>query len=702
MAKFAFDKIGFKMDGQDQFMISGEFHYFRVPAEDWKRRMELFKEAGGNCLATYVPWLIHEPEEGNIVFGDVPNRDLVRFLETVKEVGLQVTLRPGPYQYSELINDGLPDWLLTDYPQVLARDVDGEPFRDASISYLHPLFLEKARKYYRAFAEVVRPYMGDPVTMLQVDNELGGIHMWFGSLDYHPETMGQGSETGRYPTFLQKKYKTIEALNEAYGMRVHSWKEVMPIASGDKSSVTVCRRLQDYYDFYCGTLAEYSCLLASWLKEDGLDSLICHNSANPTMNSMFTETVTAMGDGFLLGSDHYYTLNQTWKQNNPTPQYGIHVYYSMEMMRLMGMPPSVLEMPGGTPADTPPILPQDLLACYRTNLAMGMKGCNYYVYTGGPNFPGTGKTCEIYDYNAHVRADGSMNPTYESLKDFGKFAESHGWMQRGGRRGSVVIGFEWKSTRCADGELTGQAFSRTDCWEFTRLGVIYTLMCSQMAPELINLDGKLDLSRPLIVPCPSVMSMQAQQALIDFAQQGGQLLLLGTLPEMDEEYRPCTLLREYLGDPKLSKPFRTGAAVNYAPYGDIYNMSALHVVESLPEGGEVLLTSPRFGQILGFQKGNVRYMAIKWLMNTFDQPAMLELLLDEMGAHPCVKSSNRNIFTALWEDDGDNRLVMVMNLYSSPQSTQITVYGKTGQILHTTELELNAMEVRIVELSAFS
>ena len=45
---------------------------------------------------------------------------------------------------------------------------------------------------------------------------------------------------------------------------------------------------------------------------------------------------------------------------------------------------------------------------------------------------------------------------------------------------------------------------------------------------------------------------------------------------------------------------------------------------------------------------------------------------------------------------------MVMNLYSSPQSTQITVYGKTGQILHTTELELNAMEVRIVELNAFS
>ena len=90
-------------------------------------------------------------------------------------------------------------------------------------------------------------------------------------------------------------------------------------------------------------------------------------------------------------------------------------------------------------------------------------------------------------------------------------------------------------------------------------------------------------------------------------------------------------------------------------------------------------------------------MAIKWLMNTFDQPAMLEQILREMGAVPCVKSSNRNIFTALWEDDGNNRLTMVMNLYSSPQSTEITVYGKDGEVLNTAELHLGAMEVRILE-----
>ena len=114
-------------------------------------------------------------------------------------------------------------------------------------------------------------------------------------------------------------------------------------------------------DFYYGTLGEYLALLTSWLREDGLEGPICHNSANPSMNSNFLETLDAMGEDFLLGSDHYYALDLNRPQNNPTPQYAVNIYYSMEMLRLMGMPPTVMELPGGSPSDTPPILPEDLL-----------------------------------------------------------------------------------------------------------------------------------------------------------------------------------------------------------------------------------------------------------------------------------------------------------------------------------------------------
>ena len=41
-----------------------------------------------------------------------------------------------------------------------------------------------------------------------------------------------------------------------------------------------------------------------------------------------------------------------------------------------------------------------------------MKGVNYYIYTGGPNVPGTGSTTDLYDYGAPVSAFGECRPLY--------------------------------------------------------------------------------------------------------------------------------------------------------------------------------------------------------------------------------------------------------------------------------------------------
>lgn len=110
----------------------------------------------------------------------------------------------------------------------------------------NPILLEKARVYYRAFAEQVRPFMmenGGPVCMLQVDNELIGIHVWFGSLDYNPETMGFGRADGRYPRYLKEKYADISALNAAYKSNYPAFEQVMPIAQADRTSAASCRRV---------------------------------------------------------------------------------------------------------------------------------------------------------------------------------------------------------------------------------------------------------------------------------------------------------------------------------------------------------------------------------------------------------------------------------------------------------------------------
>ncbi len=139
MDQITFSKNGFQLGRKDSFFVSGEFHYFRVPKEDWRRRMRLFQAAGGNTLATYVPWLIHEPEEGTILFDDVSYRDLTDYLKTAQEEGLQVVLRPGPYSYSELLNSGMPSWLVDNYDALMAKNIQGNTFHPDTISYLQTL-----------------------------------------------------------------------------------------------------------------------------------------------------------------------------------------------------------------------------------------------------------------------------------------------------------------------------------------------------------------------------------------------------------------------------------------------------------------------------------------------------------------------------------------------------------------------------------
>ena len=151
------------------------------------------------------------------------------------------------------------------------------------------------------------------------------------------------------------------------------------------------RRTKDYFEFYLSTVAEYARTLGGWMRELGIDTPIIHNSAGPGMNALFRETVDAMGDGFLLGSDHYYNLSQDARQNNPTPQHAINVFASNEMLRLYGYPPTVFELPAGSLSDWPPITASDAKAFYFANVALGMKGHNYYIFTGGPNPPGDGR-----------------------------------------------------------------------------------------------------------------------------------------------------------------------------------------------------------------------------------------------------------------------------------------------------------------------
>lgn len=750
MKTLGWDARSYLLDGERAFLVSGEFHYFRVPRQDWETRLSLFVASGGNCVATYVPWILHEPTEGDIRFGDVPERDLEGFLTLCGRMGLQVVCRPGPYQYSELKYDGLPGWLCDGYPEVLARNSKGEVFRGSSVSYLHPTFLEKVKRWYAVVCPILARHMasrGGPVSMVQIDNELMGIHEWFGRWDYNRDTMGFGREDGRLAAFLRQRYGRVEALNAAWGIAVEAFGKVDPTrltdapdiaaaadtaadsnaAADDDASVAAdtgtntntngtlrtlahIRRRTDYRDFYFGTIAAYVQLLFQWMRTEGIDCQIVHNSANPNMNAYFLETVRLLGSDFLLGSDHYYNLDQEWSQNNPTPQYAVNVYYSNEMLRLMGYPATIFELPGGSLSDWPPVTPEDLLCCYLTNTALGMKGSNYYIFTGGPNPAGVSHHGDVYDYGASIGANGEIRPTYDAQCTFGRFLSEQAWLAGAERDADFLVGLDWEQARNRTDEDKGAGlgFSQAGAWRFLRKGLLTTAFCASLGGNLVDLstlsphDPQVD-PRPLVVATSACMPRQVQQALAAHAARGGKLLLAPVLPHLDEFHQPCTLLRDFLGAGG-SRPFKkTSPVLHVGPVRNILVTGSLWTLDARPEQAHTIASEETTGTELGWKLdmpggGTVIWLGVQWMHAKHEHTAMLRHLLSELGLEsPAVLCDNPNVWTSL-RTDGSRGMLFVMNLLSAGMQAQVSVRLPDGSYRALEPLALKPMEVRALAI----
>ncbi|MDF2961963.1 MAG: beta-galactosidase [Paenibacillus sp.] len=150
----------FIWDGKPVRLISGAIHYFRVVPDYWRDRLLKLKACGFNTVETYVPWNLHEPEEGRFCFEG--GADLVRFIEIAGELGLHVIVRPSPYICAEWEFGGLPAWLLAD--------------SNMRLRCCDEAFLAKVDAYYDVLLPMMKPLLctnGGPVIAMQIENEYG-------------------------------------------------------------------------------------------------------------------------------------------------------------------------------------------------------------------------------------------------------------------------------------------------------------------------------------------------------------------------------------------------------------------------------------------------------------------------------------------------------------------------------------------------
>jgi Glycosyl hydrolases family 35/Beta-galactosidase, domain 2 len=211
------DRQTFTIDGKDVVLIGGSMHYFRIPAEEWETDFERMQEDGFNLVDVYIPWFIHEPEEGKFDFDS-----LEKFLDLAHKHRIYVVARPGPYINSESDQGAFPRWLS-------GQDVGFRRNTDLD------------RKWSKHWYEAVMPVLaknqvtrGGPVIMVQIENEYG-----------HPQYLSD-EEKKDYVRFLYQ-------VASGYGFEVPLMANDMQFAQKDPADPTLSKiygTVDAYFDSY--------------------------------------------------------------------------------------------------------------------------------------------------------------------------------------------------------------------------------------------------------------------------------------------------------------------------------------------------------------------------------------------------------------------------------------------------------------------
>lgn len=92
----SWDRHVFSLHGNPLVLLSGEFHYWRLPdTARWRQVLQQYKAAGLNCIRIYFHWGFHSPAQDTYVF--TGNRDIDFLLSLCEELQLFVLCAPGPY-----------------------------------------------------------------------------------------------------------------------------------------------------------------------------------------------------------------------------------------------------------------------------------------------------------------------------------------------------------------------------------------------------------------------------------------------------------------------------------------------------------------------------------------------------------------------------------------------------------------------------
>jgi len=384
---------GLDIGGRFVPLLAGSVHYWRLDPADWRACLEATKSLGVRLVDVYIPWGVHEIAPGQLELGQGdPQRDVGAFLRLAHELGLYAIARPGPHINAELTYFGIPERVVWD-PSCQARSPNGHPvmlpmlpFAFPVPSYASEAFLDEAERYFQLLAPTLSPllYPDGPIVLLQIDNE-GALYFRDGAYDqdYHPDAIRL------YRAFLRDKYRTIDALQRAYGKRPTArpaggdeadvaeeqrFATIVPPTHFDAEKVDGLARHIDWAEFHEHLLTTAFERFVKALAAAGIEGVPTSHNLPPGQEATPLNAARVGRAVDFVGLDYYHAANASSRAiiARRTGELAVR-------SEALGVPAFACEMGAGFPPFFPPLEERDSAFTVLAALAYGLKGFNIYM-----------------------------------------------------------------------------------------------------------------------------------------------------------------------------------------------------------------------------------------------------------------------------------------------------------------------------------
>lgn len=570
------DKV-FYLNDKPILLMAGEIHYFRLDPEEWQDRINLLKSAGFNMVATYIPWVIHELNEGDIDLDghNHPRHNLKAFIALCEANGLYLFLRPGPFVMAEMKNDGIPFWVYEKYPEAVPQSFDGAAPTTPTLDYLSPGFLKSAEKWYEAVMGLISGYTpdkGGKVLAVQLDNEIGMLSWVSNRPDLTPLVLEQ------FAGWLIQRHGP-EACSSRYPfnlgdpeVRKERFQSPRPPYDGSF--------FKDFGYFMRDRYRRYVMALKDMAEEAGLRDVLyvvnIHGTGGgrgftyPIGVSQLMETY-AEQDDIISGSDVYFS------------DFKIHNFQDMYLCNGItdatnrhGKPLTCVEFNLGDSNFGNDLNCRAMASSndfkIRLYLAQGNKLLNDYLFCGGTNYRLPMNQGDGYDRIATTGEEhgfaAPIGPTGIQSYSFPRMARVIGQIMAFEEKHAtafipydpICFGFipddymteyVYNKSELCEKIAAGRASTRSSSWESAVRA--FLLMGVKLGALDIQNHDLPETIRILIVSSSEYMDEKLQSKLLNYVRQGGRLLMQGQIPRYDGTGEPCTILLDALGISDLEK-----------------------------------------------------------------------------------------------------------------------------------------------------